>query len=143
MTRAGRWLRVSTSGQDEASQEPDIDRWIEQRGYEVAETYRVHGESAYHGKQEPELRQMIADMKSGKIEVLVVWKSDRLERRGAYALMGLIAEATKAGGRIEFVIGHRPSRAEGREACRIAPKEARQVHVMLWRLDHKGDLLNG
>lgn len=34
---------------------------------------------------------------------LVVWKSDRIERRGAYALMGLTAEATKAGGRIEFV----------------------------------------
>ena len=103
MTKAGRWLRVSTSGQDEQSQQPDIDRWIEQRGYEVAETYRVHGESAYHGKQEPELRRAMADVKAGRIEVLVCWKSDRLERRGAYALMGLIREAVEYGGRIEFV----------------------------------------
>ena len=28
MTVAGRWLRVSTAGQDEAAQEPDIDRWM-------------------------------------------------------------------------------------------------------------------
>jgi DNA invertase Pin-like site-specific DNA recombinase len=100
--RAGRWLRVSTGAQDEASQEPSIDDWCKQHGYEVAETYRVHGQSAYHGKHEPELRKAMADLKAGKIEVLVAWKSDRLERRGARALMGLIAEAAESGGRIEF-----------------------------------------
>ncbi len=103
MTKAGRWLPVSSSHQDEANQEPDVDRWIAQRGYEVAETYRVHGQSADHGEHEPELRRALADIKAGKIEVLVVWKSDRLERRGAYALMGLIREAMLVGGRLEFV----------------------------------------
>jgi hypothetical protein len=36
--------------QDEASQEPDLDRWISQHGYKVGPTYRVHGLSAFHGK---------------------------------------------------------------------------------------------
>lgn len=103
MTVAGRWLRVSTAGQDEASQEPDLDRWIRQHGYETGPTYRVHGDSAFHGHHEPELRRAMKDMAAKNIDVLVVWKSDRIECRGAYALMGLIAEAAKAGGRIEFV----------------------------------------
>jgi hypothetical protein len=47
---AGHWLRVSTMSQDEASQEPDLDRWISQHGYKVGPTYRVHGLSAFHGK---------------------------------------------------------------------------------------------
>src|SRR5215472_13076709 len=38
---AGRWLRVSTMAQDAASQEPDLDRWISQHGYEVGPPYRV------------------------------------------------------------------------------------------------------
>jgi DNA invertase Pin-like site-specific DNA recombinase len=101
--RAGKWLRVSTDQQDEQNQEPAVDQWIADRGYELAGTYRVHGKSAYHGRQEPELREAMADMAAGRITVLVVWKSDRLERRGARALMGLIAEAAEAGGRIEFV----------------------------------------
>jgi len=103
MIKAGRWLRVSTNAQDEASQEPDIDRWVTLHDYEAVETYRAHGESAYHGEHEPELRKAMADMAAKRIDVLVAWKSDRLERRGAYALMGLIAEAAKSGGRIEFV----------------------------------------
>src|SRR5258708_6246375 len=75
---AGKWLRVSTMAQDEQSQEPDLDRWISQYGYEAGPTYRVQGLSAYHGKQEPELRRAMADMKAGRLSVLVVWKSDRL-----------------------------------------------------------------
>jgi DNA invertase Pin-like site-specific DNA recombinase len=100
-TRAGRWLRVSTMAQDEASQEPQVDAWVRDHEYEVAETYRVHGASAFHGKHEPELRRAMADMKAGKITVLVVWKSDRIDRQER--LGALIKEAEGYGGRIEFV----------------------------------------
>jgi site-specific DNA recombinase len=89
--------------QEEASQEPDLDRWISRHEYEAGPTYRVHGLSAYHGQQEAKLREAMADMKARRISVLVVWKSDRLERRGAYELMGLVREARSYGGRIEFV----------------------------------------
>lgn len=101
-TRAGRWLRVSSGGQDEENQQPSIDAWIEAHGYEVAATYELHGKSAYKGKQDKKLAEVIADMESGKIEVLVVWQSSRIERRGAYNAFELAARVKAAGGRIEY-----------------------------------------
>jgi site-specific DNA recombinase len=100
--RAGRWLRVSTAGQDEAAQEPDVNRWIAEHGYEVAETYRLRA-SAYKGKHDAMLDRVIADMRSGRITVLVVWQSSRIERRGAYSAFDLARRVREAGGRIEYV----------------------------------------
>lgn len=97
---AGRWLRVSTNAQDEASQEPDLDAWITQHGYTPGPTYRVHGKSAFHGEHEADLREAMADMKAGTINVLVVWKSDRIDRQEK--LGALMREAQGYGGRIEF-----------------------------------------
>jgi DNA invertase Pin-like site-specific DNA recombinase len=48
--KAGRWLRVSTSGQSEENQEPDIDKYIADQGYEPLRTYRLHGKSASNGE---------------------------------------------------------------------------------------------
>lgn len=101
--KAGRWLRVSTKAQDEANQEPDIDQWIADHGYDLAETYVLHGKSAYKGKQDAMLDQVIADMEAGKINVLVVWQSSRIERRGAYSAFDLARRVRDAGGRIEYV----------------------------------------
>jgi site-specific DNA recombinase len=98
---AGRWLRVSSMGQDEASQEPDVDRWIADREYEVYDTYRAHGASAFHGRHEPELRRAMAEMKAGRIRALVIWRSDRVDRQEK--LGALIKEAQEYGGRLEFV----------------------------------------
>lgn len=103
MTKAGIWLRVSTKAQDEASQLPDVTAWCGNEGYEVMREYVVHGKSAYHGRHQKTLDQMFADMEAGLIEVLVVWKQDRIERRGMEAALALISRAKQAGGRIEFV----------------------------------------
>lgn len=100
---AAKWLRVSTKGQDEASQKPDLDKWCEQYGYEVKKEYVIHGRSAYHGKHQVTLDEMFADMARGLFTVLVVWKQDRIERRGMEAALNLISRAKQAGGRIEFV----------------------------------------
>ena len=102
MTNAGIWLRVSTKAQDEASQIPDIQKWCETLGYDVKREYVVHGKSAYHGKHQKALDEMFADMEAGVFEVLVVWKQDRIERRGMEAALNLISRAKQAGGRIEF-----------------------------------------
>jgi len=101
--RAGRWLRVSTGGQDEASQEPDIDKWIAGHEYGTGPAYRLHGKSASKGKQDKALNQVIADMSAGKLTVLVVWQSSRIERRGAYSVFDLARRVKEAGGRIEYV----------------------------------------
>lgn len=100
--RAGRWLRVSTVEQDERSQEVDIDQWIEQHGYAVGPTYRVHGKSAYHGKQQADLDRAVADMESGEINVLVLWDVDRGDRRGSDEVARLRIRAKDLGCRIEY-----------------------------------------
>ena len=100
---AGRWLRVSTGGQDEDNQVPDITRWNEARDYEVRATYTLHGKSASKGEQQQTLDQMLADMRAGLITVLVVWRDDRIERRGVMRMIPLINAVRAAGGRIEFV----------------------------------------
>lgn len=100
---AGVWLRVSSGGQDEANQEPDVLAYCAAKGYTVARRYTVHAKSAYHGDQQPDLDQAVADMRSGKITVLVIWHSDRLERRKGKALLDTLEEFEKAGGRVESV----------------------------------------
>jgi DNA invertase Pin-like site-specific DNA recombinase len=101
--RAGRFFRVSTGAQDEASQVPDVDGWCAAHDYATSDetTYVVHGKSAFHGEHEADVRRAMADMKAGEISVLVVWKSDRIDRQEK--LGALIKEAESYGGRIEFV----------------------------------------
>jgi len=99
---AGIWLRVSTGGQDEDNQVPDITRWIEARDYEVRATYPLHGKSASKGEQQATLDKMLTDMRAGLITVLVVWRDDRIERRGVLHMVPLINAVKEAGGRIEF-----------------------------------------
>ena len=100
---AGRWVRVSTGGQDEANQVPDIDRHCTDHGYEVTRTYTVHGKSASKGHHQRDLDAMLADMRAGVIKVLVIWHSDRIERRPGKALLDLLEEVSAAGGRVESV----------------------------------------
>ena len=100
---AGEWLRVSSGGQDEANQRPDVTGWIDGHGYEVTKTYLVHGKSASKGEHQQMLDQMLADMRAGLITVLVVWRDDRIERRGVMHMIPLINAVREAGGRIEFV----------------------------------------
>jgi DNA invertase Pin-like site-specific DNA recombinase len=100
--RAGNWLRVSSGGQDEENQLPDNLRHCEANGYEIAATYTVHGKSAYHGHQDPDWRRVVADVKSGRIDVVVIWKVDRLDRRNILHAIPMANAVLDAGGRIEF-----------------------------------------
>ena len=102
METAGIWLRVSTGGQDEASQEPDTLRYCADHGYQVAATYTVHGKSAYKGAQDPDWQRVVNDVKSGKISVVVVWNVDRLDRRNIMHAIPMVNAVAEVGGRIEF-----------------------------------------
>jgi site-specific DNA recombinase len=101
--KAGIWLRVSSGKQDEASQLPDCQAWCESHGYATAETYQVHGRSAYKGNKQFDLAwdRALADMKAGRISVLVVWKQDRIDRK--LATFQMLREVVDAGSRVEFV----------------------------------------
>lgn len=101
MEQAGIWLRVSSGGQDEANQEPDVLRYCDQHHYNIARRYVVHAKSAFHGRQQADLDAMVQDVREGLITVLVIWHSDRLERREGKALLDVLAEVKVAGGRVE------------------------------------------
>lgn len=100
------WLRVSTGRQDEANQLPDCVKWCDthEYDYDLDERYIVHGKSAYHGEHDKDLDRAFDAMSEGKYTVLVVWASDRIERRGALAAFMLAERARNAGGRIEYVL---------------------------------------
>src|SRR5260221_6138815 len=103
--RAAKWIRVSSGGQDEENQVPAVSGYIRSRGYALARTagergtYQVHGKSAYHGEHQGDLDRALADARAGKYDVLVIWHSDRLERRKAKGktLLDTLAEFTEAG----------------------------------------------
>jgi DNA invertase Pin-like site-specific DNA recombinase len=100
---AGVWIRVSSGGQDERNQEPDVLAYLEAHGYAEARRYVVHGKSASKGEHQADLDAALADMRAGIIRVLVIWHSDRLERRPAKVLLDVLAEFAEAGGRVESV----------------------------------------
>jgi DNA invertase Pin-like site-specific DNA recombinase len=100
-TRARIWLLVSTDGQNEESQLPDVLAWCESHAYEVAgEPYQLHGDSAFKGNHVAELQRALGDMAAGEYDVLVAWKSDRIDRQEK--LGHRMAQARDNGGRIEF-----------------------------------------
>lgn len=103
MMPAGAWVRVSTGRQDEANQESDIERYCAGHDYTIVKRYKLNDISAYKGEQDVKLAEMLADVASGTISVLVVWHSDRLERRGVEALFRLLRSVREAGGHVESV----------------------------------------
>jgi DNA invertase Pin-like site-specific DNA recombinase len=95
--RAARWVRVSSGEQDEAAQEPAIDKLIADEGWTDTQIlYRLHDRSAYKGEQAQALAKALADAQAGRYDVLVCWHSSRLDRRGpkhAYAFLAAIEQA--------------------------------------------------
>lgn len=115
--RAGLLVRVSSGGQDEANQVPDVQRYADGNGYRYREVdpdadyrrpvtggpYVLHDKSAYKGEQQGTLDQIVADMRAGLLKVLVVWHSDRIDRRGVLETLTFLRQVKEAGGRVESV----------------------------------------
>jgi DNA invertase Pin-like site-specific DNA recombinase len=77
-------LKVSEGATEAAMdrQEDDCRRLCEQRGWNVVNVYPDEGVSAYQkGRKRPAFEEALADLESGRIDVLVAWKLDRLVRR--------------------------------------------------------------
>ncbi len=98
---AGIWIRVSTGGQDETNQLPDVERHCAAHGYTIAKRYELNDIKASKGRQQIYQDQVVDDMRDGTINVLVCWNSDRLERRGPEALFAFLRKIKDAYGRIE------------------------------------------
>lgn len=71
------YVRVSTIGQDHASQLPDLERWEKAHGGPVT-WYR----DKFTGKtmDRPGMRRLMDAFQAGKLDRIVVWRLDRLGR---------------------------------------------------------------
>ena len=103
--RAGAYLRVSSEEQADnnslATQERDIRTYLADRGYLLVELYR----EVYTGtllEARPELRRLRADIEAQRLDVAVVWHSDRLSRDPDDRVY-LRVEAHRKGARYESV----------------------------------------
>ncbi|MFI5458971.1 MAG: recombinase family protein [Isosphaerales bacterium] len=89
----GIYMRVSKgTGQDTASQKPDLDRWAAAQP-EPSKFYtdRQTGKTM----DRPGFNKLMADITTGKIKTVVVWRLDRLGRT-AKGLTALIEDWSKA-----------------------------------------------
>lgn len=59
----------------------DCRAMAERRGWPIADTYVDDDISAYSGKRRPEYRRMLADMRAGAVDAVIVWHMDRLHRQ--------------------------------------------------------------
>lgn len=81
---AGLYIRVSTEDQSRFGhsldeQEDRLKKLCEFKDYEIYKVYREEGVSAKDTNR-PKFREMIQDMKDGKINKIIVYKLDRLTR---------------------------------------------------------------
>lgn len=102
-TSAGILVRVSSDGQDEANQVPELERYCYDQNYRINKRYNVHDRSAYHGEHEAWLDEALDDIRSGVISVLVIVHSSRLDRREPDVAEFYHLSIRQAGGRIESV----------------------------------------
>lgn len=86
------YCRVSSRDQSHASQLPDLERWVEAHGGAVA-WFR----DTFTGKtlDRPAMTRLLAELRAGRLERIVVWRLDRLGRT-AKGLCSLFDELTEA-----------------------------------------------
>jgi DNA invertase Pin-like site-specific DNA recombinase len=102
-TSAGILVRVSSDGQDEQNQLPELDAYCYDQNYRINKRYNVHDRSAYHGEHEAWLDEALDDIRTGVIQVLVIVHSSRLDRRDPDVAEFYHLSIRQAGGRIESV----------------------------------------
>jgi len=84
------YCRVSTSEQDAANQRLVLEKWAQDRGWEVVEVYQEQ-ESAWKAGHQRELARLKEDAGlPGAFEAVLVWALDRLSREGATAILNLV-----------------------------------------------------
>src|SRR5262245_58213778 len=79
MKKAAIYTRVSTGEQHPEMQEKELVRYVASRSWTLYKTYTDKGVSGAKEKR-PGLDELLADCKSRKIDIVVVWKFDRFAR---------------------------------------------------------------
>jgi DNA invertase Pin-like site-specific DNA recombinase len=76
--RIALYIRVSTPEQNSALQRADLDKYIQERGWECTEIYEDVMSGARQSR--PGLNRLLADAADGKFDAVAVWKLDRFGR---------------------------------------------------------------
>jgi DNA invertase Pin-like site-specific DNA recombinase len=78
MKRAALYMRVSTLDQHPETQLYDLRQMASQRGYEIVAEFtdKISGAKA----KRPGLDAMMSEARRGKLDVVLVWASDRIAR---------------------------------------------------------------
>jgi len=75
-SRAACYLRVSTDRQTIENQRAEVEQLGRSRGYEIA----LYEETESAAKRRPVFDRMLADVRAGRIQAVVVWALDRFHR---------------------------------------------------------------
>lgn len=82
----GIWVRVSTDmqakGESPGIQEQRTRQFVESRGWDVAEVYRLEGVSGAISLEHAEAKRMLKDVEAGRIQALVATRFARVARDG-------------------------------------------------------------
>jgi DNA invertase Pin-like site-specific DNA recombinase len=100
VTKAGVWYRVSSDSQDSDNQVPDVEKFVEHHGYEVAEVYRITDSAWKNGggqEYRRTLERILTDAHRGRFKVLVVWAADRICRTGIEDLLKIVRQLRERG----------------------------------------------
>lgn len=83
------YVRVSSSGQSTASQEPDLRRWHEAQPPEADPVAWYRDKFTGKTMDRPGWNRLQSDLEAGKVSAVVVWRLDRLGRtaKGLTALI--------------------------------------------------------
>ena len=102
---AGIYTRISLdrdghSGAPER-QEADCRSFAHARDWKVVDVYCDRDASAFRrGAKRPELDRMVGDLRAGRVDVVLVWKLDRLTRQGISGLAKVLDLLDDLGGRL-------------------------------------------
>jgi len=130
-TPVAAWVRVSTGGQDEASQVPDIIRYCIERKYWIAKWFIVHGKSAFKAAQDPYWQKVVFSAQYCEIKVAVLWKVDRLDRGNILHAIPMANALLETGARLEFAtqpyitLDTMPGRMAFANMCEMAHEESK------------------
>jgi DNA invertase Pin-like site-specific DNA recombinase len=96
------WFRVSPGpGQEEKLQVPQVLRHCADNNLRPVKFYVVHAKSAFKGEHQADLDRAVKAARDGEFSTLVIWHSDRIERRHnqgeSKTLLATLAEFADAG----------------------------------------------
>lgn len=82
---AGLYIRVSTErqvkeGYSVSAQKDNLSRFAKQQGWKIFDIYADEGISGKNIKDRPEVKRLIEDIKQKRVDVVVLYKFDRLTR---------------------------------------------------------------